>query len=104
MTMHDYAYLAAAINPGYFSLQLTLAAVNAILAKVSADNPDVAIDFELPDLGDIRIESFGDRADGSLLSLGFKMSEDFGVSLDIVKLYIGTEKLYTSDDITNTLD
>ena len=61
MTLHDYAYLAAAINPGYFSLQLTLAAVNAILAKVSADNPDVAIDFELPDLGDIRIESFGDR-------------------------------------------
>ena len=104
MTLHDYAYLAAAINPGYFSLQLTLAAVNAILAKVSADNPDVAIDFELPDLGDIRIESFGDRADGSLLSLGFKMSEDFGVSLDIVKLYIGTEKLYTSDEITNTLD
>ena len=104
MTLHDYAYLAAAINPGYFSLQLTLAAVNAILAKVSADNPDVAIDFELPDLGDIRIESFGDREDGSLLSLGFKMSEDFGVSLDIVKLYIGTEKLYTSDDITKKLD
>ena len=99
MTLHDYAYLAAVINPGYFSLQLTLAAVNAILAKVSADNPDVAIDFELPDLGDIRIESFGDREEGSLLSLGFKMSEDFGVSLDIVKLYIGTERMYTTDEI-----
>ena len=38
MTLHDYAYLAAAINPGYFSLQLTLAAVNAILAT-SASSP-----------------------------------------------------------------
>lgn len=104
MTLHSYAYLAAMINPGYFSLQLTLAAVEAILAKVSADNPDVAIDIDLPDLGDIRIESFGNSADGSMLSLGFKMSEDFGVSIDVTRVNIGTAKLYTSDYITKTLE
>ena len=93
MTLHDYAYIAAAINPGYFSLQLTLAAVQAILAKVSADSPDLAVDVELPDLGDIRIESYGDRADGNLLSLSVKMSEAFGVSMDVKHLYIGTEPI-----------
>ena len=94
MTLHDYAYIAAAINPGYFSLQLTLAAVQAILAKVSADSPDLAVDVELPDLGDIRIESYGDRADGNLLSLSVKMSEAFGISMDVKHLYIGTERIY----------
>ena len=48
MTLHDYAYIAAMINPGYFSLQLTLAAVQAIIEKVNADNPDLALDLELP--------------------------------------------------------
>ena len=104
MTLHSYAYLAAMINPGYFSLQLTLAAVEAILAKVSADNPDVAIDIDLPDLGDIRIEAFGDKEDGSMFSLGFKMSENFGVSIDVTKVNIGTAELYTSDYITKTLE
>ena len=98
MTLHDYAYIAAAINPGYFSLQLTLAAVQAILAKVSADSPDLAVDVELPDLGDIRIESYGDRKDGNLLSLSVKMSEAFGVSMDVKHLFIGTEPIYTEDN------
>ena len=98
MTLHDYAYIAAAINPGYFSLQLTLAAVQAILAKVSADSPDLAVDVELPDLGDIRIESYGDRKDGNLLSLSVKMSEAFGISMDVKHLYIGTEPIYTEDN------
>ena len=98
MTLHDYAYIAAAINPGYFSLQLTLAAVQAILAKVSADSPDLAVDVELPDLGDIRIESYGDRDEGNLLSLSVKMSEAFGVSMDVKHLYIGTEPIYTEDN------
>ena len=99
MTLHDYAYLAAVINPGYFSLQLTLAAVQAIIEKVNADNPDLALDLELPDLGDIMLESYGGGKGGSMLALNFKMSEDFGVSIDITKVNIGTERIYTTDDI-----
>ena len=99
MTLHDYAYLAAVINPGYFSLQLTLAAVQAIIEKVNADNPDLALDLELPDLGDIMLESYGGGKGGSMFALNFKMSEDFGVSIDITKVNIGTERIYTTDDI-----
>ena len=99
MTLHDYAYIAAMINPGYFSLQLTLAAVQAIIEKVNADNPDLAIDLELPDLGDIMLESYGGGKGGSMLALNFKMSEDFGVSIDITKVNIGTERIYTTDDL-----
>ena len=100
LTLRDYAYLAVLINPGYFSLQLTLATIEAIIAKVGADNPDLALgDIDLPDLGIIEIESYGDRDEGSLLSLNIKMSEDFGASLDVKNLYIGTEPVFTSDDI-----
>lgn len=95
MTLHDYAYLAVMINPGYFSLQLTLATIQAILAKVSADNPDLNLgDIELPDLGDIMIESNGSAEDGAWLSLNAKLSENFSASIDIDHLYLGTEALY----------
>ena len=95
MTLHDYAYLAVMINPGYFSLQLTLATIQAILAKVSADNPDLNLgDIELPDLGDIMIESNGSAEDGAWLSLNAKLSENFSASIDIGHLYLGTEALY----------
>lgn len=95
MTLHDYAYLAVMINPGYFSLQLTLATIQAILAKVSADNPDLNLgDIELPDLGDIMIESNGNAEDGAWLSLNAKLSENFSASIDIGHLYLGTEALY----------
>ena len=33
ITSHDYAYLGALVNPGYFSVQLTMAAVEAILSR-----------------------------------------------------------------------
>ena len=100
LTLRDYAYLAVLINPGYFSLQLTLATIEAIIAKVGADNPDLALgDIDLPDLGIIEIESYGDRDEGSLLSLNIKMSEDFGASLDVKHLYIGTKPVFTSADI-----
>lgn len=95
MTLHDYAYLAVMINPGYFSLQLTLATIQAILAKVSADNPDLNLgDIELPDLGDIMIESNGSAEDGAWLSLNAKLSENFSASIDIDHLYLGTKALY----------
>ncbi len=95
MTLHDYAYLAVMVNPGYFSLQLTLATIQAILAKVSADNPDLNLgDIELPDLGDIMIESNGSAEDGAWLSLNAKLSENFSASIDIGHLYLGTEALY----------
>lgn len=95
MTLHDYAYLAVMVNPGYFSLQLTLATIQAILAKVSADNPDLNLgDIELPDLGDIMIESNGSAEDGAWLSLNAKLSENFSASIDIHHLYLGTEALY----------
>lgn len=97
MTLHDYAYLAVMINPGYFSLQLTLATIQAILAKVSADNPDLNLgDIELPDLGDIMIESNGSAEDGAWLSLNAKLSENFSASIDIHHLYLGTEALYNT--------
>ena len=100
LTLRDYAYLAVLINPGYFSLQLTLATIEAIIAKVGADNPDLALgDIDLPDLGIIEIESYGDRDEGSLLSLNIKMSEDFGASLDVKNFYIGTKPVFTSDEI-----
>ena len=100
LTLRDYAYLAVLINPGYFSLQLTLATIEAIIAKVGADNPDLALgDIDLPDLGIIEIESYGDRDEGSLLSLNIKMSEDFGASLDVKNFYIGTKPVFTSADI-----
>ena len=97
LTLHDYAYLAVLINPGYFSIQLTMAVVDAIIAKVAEDNPDLGLDMELPDIGDIQIESEG--KDGNLLSLNLKMSEDFGASLDINHLYIGTEPVFSIEEI-----
>lgn len=104
MTLHEYAYIAAMINPGYFSLQLTLAAVEAIIAKVGADNPDLNLgDIDLPDLGDIMIESNGSAEDGAWLSLNAKLSEDFGASIDIHRVYLGTEPIYsTTSGLTGT--
>lgn len=104
MTLHEYAYIAAMINPGYFSLQLTLAAVEAIIAKVGADNPDLDLnDIELPDLGDIMIESNGSEEGGAWLSLNAKLSEDFGASIDIHRVYLGTEPIYsTTSGLTGT--
>ena len=104
MTLHEYAYIAAMINPGYFSLQLTLAAVEAIIAKVGADNPDLNLgDIDLPDLGDIMIESNGSAEDGAWLSLNAKLSEDFGASVDIHRVYLGTEPIYsTTSGLTGT--
>lgn len=104
MTLHEYAYIAAMINPGYFSLQLTLAAVEAIIAKVGADNPDLDLnDIDLPDLGDIMIESNGSAEDGAWLSLNAKLSEDFGASIDIHRVYLGTEPIYsTTSGLTGT--
>ena len=108
MTLHEYAYLAVMINPGYFSLQLTLAAIEAIIAKVGADNPDLNLgDIDLPDLGDIMIESNGSAEDGAWLSLNAKLSEDFGASIDIDHLYLASNPIYTTtnkagDEITGT--
>lgn len=104
MTLHEYAYIAAMINPGYFSLQLTLAAIEAIIAKVGADNPDLNLgDIDLPDLGDIMIESNGSAEDGAWLSLNAKLSEDFGASIDIHRVYLGTEPIYsTTSGLTGT--
>lgn len=104
MTLHEYAYIAAMINPGYFSLQLTLAAVEAIIAKVGADNPDLNLgDIDLPDLGDIMIESNGSAEDGAWLSLNAKLFEDFGASIDIHRVYLGTEPIYsTTSGLTGT--
>lgn len=108
MTLHEYAYLAVMINPGYFSLQLTLAAIEAIIAKVGADNPDLNLgDIDLPDLGDIMIESNGSAEDGAWLSLNAKLSENFGASIDIAHLYLASNPIYTTtnkagDEITGT--
>lgn len=90
MTLHDYAYLGALINPGYFSLQLTLSAVRAILAKVGAENAsieDTLAGIELPDIGDIQIAANG--IEGPKFSLNAKLSDNFAASLDVNEFNLG---------------
>ena len=93
ITSHDYAYLGALVNPGYFSLQLTMAVVEAILGKVAENMPDKKIPTSLIDIGDIIIEAYGDRADGDMLSIGVKFSDGFAGQLAIQYLYLGTKDL-----------
>lgn len=98
MTLHDYAYLGVLINPGYFSLQLTAMVINAIVAKIGEENPDLKLDFVLPDFGDIMIAAHGDKADGAKLSINAKFAEGFMGSIDINTLTLGTEPVFAADD------
>lgn len=98
MTLHDYAYLGVLINPGYFSLQLTAMVINAIVAKIGEENPDLNLDFVLPDFGDIMIAAHGDKADGAKLSINAKFAEGFMGSIDINTLTLGTEPVFAADD------
>ena len=103
MTLHDYAYLGALINPGYFSLQLTLSAVQAILAKVGAENAsieDTLAGIELPDIGDIQIAANGIH--GPKFSLNAKLSDNFAASLDVDEFNLGNKPVKT-DVLVNEL-
>lgn len=103
MTLHDYAYLGALINPGYFSLQLTLSAVQAILAKVGAENAsieDTLAGIELPDIGDIQIAANG--IEGPKFSLNAKLSDNFAASLDVNEFNLGNAPVKT-DVLVNEL-
>lgn len=103
MTLHDYAYLGALINPGYFSLQLTLSAVQAILAKVGAENAsieDTLAGIELPDIGDIQIAANGIH--GPKFSLNAKLSDNFAASLDVNEFNLGNAPVKT-DVLVNEL-
>lgn len=96
MTLHDYAYLGALVNPGYFSLQLTLSAVQAILAKVGAENAsieDTLAGIELPDIGDIQIAANG--IEGPKFSLNAKLSDNFAASLDVNEFNLGNAPVKT---------
>lgn len=98
MTLHDYAYLGALINPGYFSLQLTLSAVQAILAKVGAENAsieDTLAGIELPDIGDIQIAANGIH--GPKFSLNAKLSDNFAASLDVNEFNLGNAPVKTKE-------
>lgn len=98
MTLHDYAYLGALINPGYFSLQLTLSAVQAILAKVGAENAsieDTLAGIELPDIGDIQIAANG--IEGPKFSLNAKLSDNFAASLDVNEFNLGNAPVKTDE-------
>lgn len=97
MTLHDYAYLGVLINPGYFSLQLTAMVINAIVAKIGEENPDLKLDFVLPDFGDIMIAAHGDKADGAKLSINAKFAEGFMGSIDINTLTLGTEPVFGTE-------
>ncbi len=92
-TSHDYAYIGALVNPGYICIQLTMAAVEAILGKVSENMPEAGLPDELLDLGDIILESYGSRKDGDMLSIGIKLTDGFAAQLAIEGLYLGTESL-----------
>lgn len=98
MTLHDYAYLGVLINPGYFSLQLTAMVINAIVAKIGEENPDLKLNFVLPDFGDIMIAAHGDKADGAKLSINAKFAEGFMGAVDINTLTLGTEPVFAADD------
>ena len=98
MTLHDYAYLGALVNPGYFSLQLTLSAVQAILAKVGAENAsieDTLAGIELPDIGDIQIAANG--IEGPKFSLNAKLSDNFAASLDVNEFNLGNAPVKTDE-------
>lgn len=97
MTLHDYAYLGVLINPGYFSLQLTAMVINAIVAKIGEENPDLKLDFVLPDFGDIMIAAHGDKADGAKLSINAKFAEGFMGAIDINTLTLGTEPVFGTE-------
>ena len=103
MTPHSGAFLGAMINPGYFSLRLTLAAVEAILHKLGADNPDneslsALMDIELPSLGDIVLEANGIRKEGEpMFSLNAQVSDRFSASLDVMDFKLGTKPIYNGD-------
>lgn len=97
MTLHDYAYLGVLINPGYFSLQLTAMVINAIVAKIGEENPDLKLDFVLPDFGDIMISAHGDKADGAKLSINAKFAEGFMGAIDINTLTLGTEPVFGTE-------
>lgn len=97
MTLHDYAYLGVLINPGYFSLQLTAMVINAIVAKIGEENPDLNLDFVLPDFGDIMISAHGDKADGAKLSINAKFAEGFMGAIDINTLTLGTEPVFGTE-------
>lgn len=92
-TSHDYAYIGALVNPGYICIQLTMAAVEAILGKVSENMPEAGLPDELLDLGDIILESYGSRKDGDMLSIGVKLTDGFAAQLAIEGLYLGTNSL-----------
>lgn len=93
MTMHEYAYLAVLINPTYFSVQLTAMAINAIIDRIGAENPDAGLDLEIPDIGEIMLKFYTDAAEGRKLSLNAKFTEGFMASLDVAVLALGTEPL-----------
>ena len=104
MTLHDYAYLGALVNPGYFSLQLTLSAVQAILAKVGAENAsieDTLAGIELPDIGDIQIAANG--IEGPKFSLNAKLSDNFAASLDVNEFNLGVKAVDDDPDLVNEL-
>lgn len=92
-TSHDYAYIGALVNPGYICIQLTMAAVEAILGKVSENMPEAGLPDELLDLGDIILEAYGARKDGDMLSIGIKLTDGFAAQLAIEGLYLGTQSL-----------
>ena len=92
-TSHDYAYIGALVNPGYICIQLTMAAVEAILGKVSENMPEAGLPDELLDLGDIILEAYGSRKDGDMLSIGIKLTDGFAAQLAIEGLYLGTDPL-----------
>ena len=92
-TSHDYAYIGALVNPGYICIQLTMAAVEAILGKVSENMPEAGLPDELLDLGDIILEAYGSRKDGDMLSIGIKLTDGFAAQLAIEGLYLGTNSL-----------
>lgn len=93
MTMHEYAYLAVFINPTYFSVQLTTMAINAIIDRIGAENPDAGLDIEIPDLGEIMLKFYTDASEGRKLSFNAKFTEGFMASLDVASLALGTEPL-----------
>lgn len=98
-TSHDYAYIGALVNPGYICIQLTMAAVEAILGKVSENMPEAGLPDELLDLGDIILEAYGSRRDGDMLSIGVKLTDGFAAQLAIEGLYLGTASLSSTSTL-----
>ncbi|MBO7325950.1 MAG: hypothetical protein J6U74_00360, partial [Clostridia bacterium] len=116
LSLHDWAFLKAMIHPQYFSLTMSMATINAIVAKIYEEQGKEVGNL-IPNLGDFMIETYGYAPVNGvderpyIASFSIKMSDGFYLSADVTELEVGMRKkegfgttaLYRVYDSTNAL-